>query len=293
MKNYYRIIYISRESFSKEKLENRYKNFMKILNQSYEQHKNDRENISKLDEMKAEFDEAYSVLSDDDKRKELDSYLDEEKQKREEKIQRERQEEEERIQKEKEKQEKYACFKMYDSSLIKSVKYRRNTVGKIFFLPYTFDDGKTTRKVDCELKGVISYSTDWKDVNNGLARYEVETISTNNPERKAYKVITPLIDYNRIFYDEEYKKAVYEGLFSEKNLERSKHENYEYLGRIVHNEDGYSIDYNKEEFCSAVRFGIKLKRRVDNPSKRKVGVICKFKRVLQKVKEKSRDDEGR
>lgn len=282
MKNYYRIMYMARESFTLEKLEGRYKTFNEMIEKSLKEYENNPEKITKLREMSEEFNEAYRVLSDEKKRNEYDALLDEEKRKVKDKKYSEEQSKEEKQRKA--KQEKFGCFEMYDSSLIKSVKFRRNTIGKIFFLPYEFNDGKVARKVECELMGFISYTTERKDVNNRLARYEVKNISTQNPETKRYIVITPVIDYDELCENEKYKKTVYEKLFSEKNLEKSKHENYEYLGKIIKDKDGYDIDYDKEEFCASVRFGIKLKRRVDNPNKPKVGIIGKFKNKLKKKK---------
>lgn len=291
MKNYYKIMYMSRQSFTKEKLEARYKAFREMLEQNYEMYKDNPKELEKLVEIEKDFVEAYNVLSNDEERKEYDALLDEEQQKRNEQIQREQKEKEERDKKEKEAQEKYSCFKMYDSSLIKSVKYTRNSKREIFFSPYTFEEGKYMRKVSCRLLGFISYNTDYKEEQYRLARYEVKTISTQNPETLKYTVITPVINYDKVCENPEYKDALYKKLFSEKNLEKSKHENYEYLGRLIHGDEGYEVDYDKEEFCASVRFGTKLKRKVDNPTKPKIGLKRKFKKIIRKVLEKNKQED--
>lgn len=288
MKDYYKVMYMSRQSFSIEKLENKYKVFRRMLEQNYEMYKDKSEYLEKLAELEKEFNEAYSVLSDDEKRKQYDDMLDEEYKKGNDENHKKEQEKNRR---EDEKQEKYSCFKMYDSSLIKSVKYTRNNKREIFFSPYTFEEGKSARKVSCKLLGFISYNMDYKEEQYKLARYEVKSISTQNPETTKYVVITPVIDYYEVCKNEEYKKAICEKLFSEKNLERSKHENYEYLGKIIKNKDGYDIDYDQEEFCASVRFGNKLKRRVDNPKKAKEGIIGKFKNKRNRTKMIFKEDD--
>jgi len=251
---------------------------MLLWESAYREYQGDEKEIIELNKIKERFERAYEVLVSDKDREQYNEYLDM------------KQKEEEDKKREEENKNAYDCIDMYDQTLIKRVSYRRNT-RNIDFDPYTFEDEKNFRKVSCKLLGFISYSTEVRDVRYELARYEVEAISTQNPETRKYKVITPIINYSELCDNSRYRNAIYTKLFSEENLESSDKRNYEYLGRIIEMNREYNLEYNQKEFCTATKFSTSgLKNRVDNPRKRKKTLGSFVKKIKENIKQKEGEE---
>jgi len=249
MNDYYKMFSMTRKTFSKEILDKYYARYKKMFEINYETLKNDEEKLNMQIALKESIEKAYEVLSDDIKREKYNVELDEiEKQKSENKF--------------KKSMTPQYCINMYDSSIIDTVEYVKDKNNN-FFPAYTYTDNNTKRSVKFKPNGQIKYLRTGNEHTSTLYEYEVHSISTKNLSEKKYIVLTNFIDYIELSQNPEYAKAVYEGLFSEANLDESENRNFGYIGRLIKIDNDYGLDYDKEDFCAAVDFETKSKKRLD------------------------------
>jgi len=279
MKNYYEIFFMKKGTFSKERLQKYYDKFLKHFDEEYERIKKDKVKLELHKSFKENVKEAYNILSDDEKRARYDKELDEFEEKR-------------KSSELKKSMQPEWCIDKYNYSLIEKVKFVRKKYPDAFFNPYTYLDDNTKRSVKFRQKGEIRYTKNDSDKDNTLYQYEVYAISTKNPVVKKYDVVTSLIRYSEIAKNPKYAKAVYEGLFSEENLDESKKRNFGYLGKIIDMEnDEYGLDYDAEDFTAAVRFKAKIKDNVDRLKGVKNTPFTRLKRILRKFDKNKELDE--
>lgn len=276
MENYYNILSVSRFNFSKEKLETRYNQLISAIERDYIVYKDNPEMIIKINELRGKIEEAYIVLSDDEKRKKYvemltckqkevfqESIEDQDKSFVEKANSKEIKYVEEYSDYSEEYGEKYACRRLYDKNIIKEIKYKIHKTAEDSTIRYEQRLENDIRLVDIRLKGIIAYSMSNGQMYDRLARYEVSTYSLEEKEIKKYTVITPILDMAKINTDEKYKKAVCEELFSEENLMKAKDENYGYLGKLAMEDGETVITYNKRDFSASVKFDRELRKDVD------------------------------
>lgn len=276
MENYYNILSVSRFNFSKEKLETRYNQLISAIERDYIVYKDNPEMIIKINELRGKIEEAYIVLSDDEKRKKYDVMLtckqkevfqeaieDQDKSFVEKVNSKEIKYVEEYSDYSEEYGEKYACRRLYDKNIIKEIKYKIHKTAEDSTIRYEQRLENDIRLVDIRLKGIIAYSMSNGQMYDRLERCEVSTYSIEEKEMKKYTVITPILDRAKINTDEKYKKAVCEELFSEENLMKAKYENYGYLGKLGMEDGEPVITYNKRDFSASVKFDRELRKDID------------------------------
>lgn len=263
--NYYSIFGFNKDKFTKEKLDIIYKRYLNDIEERLEKCVGDEKRTSELKKMEDELTMAYSILSNDEKRKEHDEYLRELAEIRlgqnEETLQQEDKENESdrELVEEKEfitKFEKNQILR-YRPSLIKKLKFFKTEDKAMEYL-----DREKGRRIVIEEVGTLEFETAFNVKYPDLKRYRITVKDILEGKIETYKIFTSFSKL-QFLQNDEYADFLGTVLFSDENLKIASKYNGGYVGEIQEKDNQVKVIHNEDYLSAAIEFNKRLRGAVN------------------------------
>jgi len=255
--NYYSVLGINKEKFTKEYLDEVYKHYLNEIEEGLKRYSNNEEKIRKIEKMRSEITIAYEILSDDAKRKEHDEYLKEVNE-----FNSDKEENLDSKNDENQKREFITKFEKnqilkYKPSLIKNLNYHKSEYEKFEYI-----DKENGRRIVIEELGNLQFKTALNLKYPEFKRYQVTVKDILANKVEIYKIFTTFSKL-QFMQDEEYSKFLGTVLFSDENLRIASNYNGGYVGEIQENNNEFKVIHDEDCLSAAIEFNKRLRGAVN------------------------------